>query len=444
MGTVNNYGNVLLAAGSNTIDVQSLLTAAIQADEEPLTNLQSQQTTLETQIAALESIQNDFQSLSTAVSDLTSTGGSVNSFTATSSNSSIVTASADSTATAGTHSIVVNSLATTSSYYTDPVASGNSITQGSFDIAVGNNAPVTVNVTGSNNDLNDLAASINGLNAGVTATVVTDANGSRLALVSNTSGSAGDITISNNTTSLNFNQATQGQDASLTVDGVPIDSSSNSVSTVIPGVTLNLAGAASGTTATVTVAPNANSAETAINNFVSAWNTVINDLNTQFDVTSSNSGGPLEADNTLRGIQDQLLSAITTSVSGNGGVVNLASIGVNMNDDGTLSVDSGTLSNALSTNFTAVQSMLQGTSGVATFLSNTMSQITDPSQGSLTLDLQGLNQSNTDLTNQISSMQTQLTAQEQALTTQYAQMEVTLQEMPSLQSQVQQELTSLG
>jgi flagellar hook-associated protein 2 len=444
MGTVNNYGNVLLAAGSNTIDVQALLTSAIQADEIPLNNLQQQQSTLQTQMSALQSIQSDVQALSTAVSDLTSTGGSVNSFTTTSSNSSIVTGSADPTATAGTHSIVVNSLATTSSYYTDPVASGNSITQGSFDIAVGNNQAVTINVTSSNNDLNDLAASINGQNAGVTATVISDANGSRLALVSNTSGSAGNITISNNTTSLNFNQANPGADASLTVDGVPIDSTSNTVSTVIPGVTLNLNGAAKGTTVNLTVSPDANQATTAINSFVSAWNKVIGDLNSQFDVTSTNTGGPLEADNTLRSIQDQLLSAITASVGGNGGIVNLASIGVNMNDDGTLSVDSGTLANALSNNFNAVQSMLQGAGGVATFLSNTMSQITDPAQGSLTLDMQGLTQSNTDLTNQITAMQSQLTAQEQSLTNQYAQMEVTLQEMPGLQSQIQQQLTSLG
>jgi flagellar hook-associated protein 2 len=444
MGTVNNYGNVLLAAGSNTIDVQALLTSAVQADEIPLNNLQQQQSTLQTQMSALQSIQSDVQALSTAVSDLTSTGGSVNSFTTTSSNSSIVTGSADPTATAGTHSIVVNSLATTSSYYTDPVASGNSITQGSFDIAVGNNQAVTINVTSSNNDLNDLAASINGQNAGVTATVISDANGSRLALVSNTSGSAGNITISNNTTSLNFNQANPGADASLTVDGVPIDSTSNTVSTVIPGVTLNLNGAAKGTTVNLTVSPDANQATTAINSFVSAWNKVIGDLNSQFDVTSTNTGGPLEADNTLRSIQDQLLSAITASVGGNGGIVNLASIGVNMNDDGTLSVDSGTLANALSNNFNAVQSMLQGAGGVATFLSNTMSQITDPAQGSLTLDMQGLTQSNTDLTNQITAMQSQLTAQEQSLTNQYAQMEVTLQEMPGLQSQIQQQLTSLG
>ncbi len=51
MGTINNFGNVLLPAGSNTIDVQSLLTAAITAAQAPLTALQQQQTTVQNQTA---------------------------------------------------------------------------------------------------------------------------------------------------------------------------------------------------------------------------------------------------------------------------------------------------------------------------------------------------------------------------------------------------------
>ena len=115
------------------------------------------------------------------------------------------------------------------------------------------------------------------------------------------------------------------------------------------------------------LSPDADQATTAVNSFVSAWNTVVKDLNAQFAVASDGTGGgPLEADSTLRGIQNQLLSAVTTSLTGNNGVVNLASIGVNMNTDGTLTVDSGVLTNAVSNNFTSVQNLFQGTGGVAT------------------------------------------------------------------------------
>jgi flagellar hook-associated protein 2 len=446
MGSINNFGNVLLPAGSNTINVQSLLTSVEQANAIPMQLLQQQQGTNRTQSSALTSIEADINALSTAVGDLSNTNGSINSLTATSSNSNLVTASADPTAGTGSHTIVVNSLATTSSYYTDPVASSSTaIGTGSFQITVGSNPAATVTVDSTNNTLSGLAAAINGQNLGVTASVVTDASGARLAIVSGTTGLAGNITVANNTTGLNFNSAVTGANASLTVDGVPINSTSNTISSVIPGVTLNLVGAAPGTTVSLALSPDADQATTAVNSFVSAWNTVVKDLNAQFAVASDGTGGgPLEADSTLRGIQNQLLSAVTTSLTGNNGVVNLASIGVNMNTDGTLTVDSGVLTNAVSNNFTSVQNLFQGTGGVATILSSTLKQITDPSQGSIALDLQGMSTENQDLSNQISAMQSQLATQDQLLVAEYAQMQNTLDEMPQLQAQITQQLGSLG
>jgi flagellar capping protein FliD len=98
----------------------------------------------------------------------------------------------------------------------------------------------------------------------------------------------------------------------------------------------------------------------------------------------------------------------------------------------------------VSNNFTSVQNLLQGTGGVATTLSSTLSQITDPTQGSITLDLQGMSTENQDLSTQISAMQTQLATQDQLLVAEYAQMQNTLDEMPMLQSQITQQLGSLG
>jgi flagellar hook-associated protein 2 len=446
MGTINSFGNVLLPAGSTPIDVQSLLNSALAAAQAPLTNLQQQQTTEQTQSAALQVIGNDVTALSTAAQALTDTNGAINALTANSSDSTVLTASADSFAQAGTHSIVVNSLATTASYYTNAVATATTtLAAGTFQIAVGSGAPATVTIGSTDNTLNGLSAAINAQNLGVTASVITDANGARLALVSNTPGSAGGITVSGNTTGLTFNLAASGSNASLTVDGVPVNSASNTVAGVIPGVTLNLNGASPSETVTLSLAPDASQASTAVSQFVTAWNKVIGDINTQFAVSPNGTGGgPLEADNNLRDIQNQLLAAISGSISGNSGLVNLASIGINLNTDGTLSLDSGTLSNALNTNFAAVQNLLQGTSGVGAFLSSTLNQISDPTQGSITLDLQGLSQTDQSLTQQIDAMQTLLSSQTQTLTAQYAQMETTLQEMPQLQAEMTQQLAGLS
>ena len=152
---------------------------------------------------------------------------------------------------------------------------------------------------------------------------------------------------------------------------------------------------------------------------------------------------PLESDGTVRDVQQQLLSSITYSVGGNSGFVNLASIGVNLNNDGTLTVDSAALSSALSGHFASVQGLLQGTSGVATYMSTVLNQITDPTQGTIALDLQGMNQTSQDLAHQISDMQSTLQTQQQYLTQQYTQVQVALQELPLIQSQITQQLGSL-
>jgi flagellar hook-associated protein 2 len=445
MGTISNIGNILLPAGSNTVDVQGLLNAALAADQQPLTVVQLQQTNNQTQTATLTSIEGDITTLASAVTALGDSNGGVSALTATSSNNSVLTASADSSAITQTHSVTVNSLATTSSYYTDPVASSSTaIAQGSFNLSVGGNAPVTITVDSTDNTLDGLAAAINSKGLGVTASVVNDANGARLSIVSSTTGAPGDLTITSNSTGLTFNKAVTGSNASLTVDGVPISSTSNKISGVIPGVTLNLASALPGSNVNINIAPDATQAQSAINTFVTAWNKVVQDLNTQFTVGSDGSGvQPLESDGTVRDAQQQLLSAITYSIGGNGGLVNLASIGLNLNDDGTITVNSSALSSALGSNFSGVQNLLQGTSGFSSYMSTVLNQMTDPTQGSLTLDLQGLAQTGQDLTNQISDLQSTLQNEQTALTAQYAQVQVALQELPLIQSQITQQLGSL-
>ena len=108
-----------------------------------------------------------------------------------------------------------------------------------------------------------------------------------LALASNTEGASGNITISGNTSGLTFNQAVTGANASLTVDGVPITSTSNSVTGVIPGVTSSISPALPpNTNVSLTLSPDVQQAGDAISAFVTAWNKVVGDINTQFSVQS--------------------------------------------------------------------------------------------------------------------------------------------------------------
>lgn len=234
------------------IDVGAMVDAAMSAARQPEVQWQEEQTTLSAQSTVLNSLSSELTALQTSIQALTDPNGQFDNKLTTSSDTTQVNATASPTALVGTHSVTVTNIATTSSY-TATLPGGGSLTdgntafgQGSFYLQVGTtNPPVQITVDSTDDTLSGLASSINSQNLGVTASVVTDNSGARLALYSETSGAAGNITIdpTTNTTGLSFAQGTKGVDASLLVDGIQIDSSSNTISTVIPGVTLNLSGA---------------------------------------------------------------------------------------------------------------------------------------------------------------------------------------------------------
>jgi flagellar hook-associated protein 2 len=310
-------------------------------------------------------------------------------------------------------------------------------------------APANVGVTGTLHQVDTTAINFTQVVA-LQASVINDANGARLAIVSTASGAPGDLAVTGSlhradNTAVGFNQAAQGLNAVLSVDGVPISSTSNSVSNVINGVTLNLTGPTGNASVTLTVAPDTSTIAAAINQFVSSYNTAITAINGQFQVAADGSGGgALEADNSLRDAQQQLLSAITYSTTGTGGAVNLTNLGISTNNDGTLSLDSGALASALSSNFSGVQSFLQTAStGFAGNLNTVLKNLTDSLSGVLGLDASGLAQSSQALSQQVSDLQAALAVQATNLNAIYAQVNITLQELPLLQNQLSQQLASI-
>src|SRR5208337_67406 len=108
--------------------------------------------------------------------------------------------SATASAVAGTHTVVVNSLAQTSSGYLAPIVNASDTLSGSITLQVGTSGvPHTLTLNSSDNTLSGLAKAINSSGAGVNASVLSDSSGSRLSLVSGTSGANGTIHVSANT-----------------------------------------------------------------------------------------------------------------------------------------------------------------------------------------------------------------------------------------------------
>jgi flagellar hook-associated protein 2 len=441
----------MTGASSAGIDVNSAVAAGVYAAQAPEQAWQTSLTTLGQQTTDLTSLSTSVSNLESDLTALNDPMGTMTSLSLTSSQSSILSGTATSGAVAGTHTITVNNLAQTASWYSAPVATSfTTLPGGSFNITSGG-VPTTITVGSGTNSLSDLVNNINFQNLGVTASVITDSSGSRLSIVSNNSGASNGFSISNisnqsGTTStpfLAFTQAQPGKDASLTVDGTPVTSATNTVSGVLSGVTLNLNSAAT-TPVSITIAPNVSAVGTAIQSFVNDYNGIMSGLNTQFTSNATTGAqGDLATDSTVRSLQQQLLAAMTYVAPNGGTESTLGAMGISMGNDGTLTLNSSTLNSALTNNFSAVQNFFQGggLNGFAAEVGNQLSSFTSPSDGAFTLDLQSIKSESTDLQTSINNFQTNYIVPLQTqLQSEFSQAEIALQSMPQQQQQLSAEL----
>jgi flagellar hook-associated protein 2 len=435
------------SSSGSGIDVQGTVDQLMVVERQPETQMKAEQATLSAQASAIGTINNALSSLKSSVQVLTNFAGQLGAKAINSSNSGLVTATADGTASLGNHQITVNSLATTSSFFTNTLATSSStVGQGSFDIQVNGAKTASITVDATNNTLDGVAAAINAANAGVTASVIVDTKGARLSILSSSSGAAGEVSLANNTTNLTYKQAVIGKDASISVDGIDISSGSNLVKGVIPGVTLSLLGADPNTSVSLGITPDVSQASSAIQAFVTNYNTAIQLVNGQsvYD-PSTKFSQPLSGDSSLSIVQQQLYSGIAYTTTGNNGINSLSSLGITVNNDGTLTVDSTKLNSALTTQNADVQNFFQTTgTGFAQALNTTLTTMTDSTQGALQLELTGINNTKSTLTAQIADFETRMSQRETDLVNQYARINTTLESIPTLLAQINNQLGSLN
>lgn len=284
---------------------------------------------------------------------------------------------------------------------------------------------------------------------GLTATAGSNSIGTNLTITSNDGSS---FTV--NEPAFGFTQANAATDATGTIDGIPFDSASNTVTGVVPGVTMSLLGTTSGASVSLTVAPDATTISTAINQFVTDYNSALNLVNAQFTMTSStdssgnttSSQGVLASDPTVVSLQSALEAAVGyeyTPSSGTTTVSTLSDLGITVNDDGSLSVDTTTLDNALTTDPTDVQNFFQGSAlnGFANNFYGVLNTYTMPSDGSFQVDLNSISAQNTSLSSEISDFETNyISSQQTILTADFSSAEIALQSLPEEMAQLNAEL----
>lgn len=315
-----SFGSPTSGQGFDVATTVSQITANMKAVETPWN---SQLTKLKNEDTAYTTLGTDLSNLTTSLQALTDFQGVLASMEGSSSNTSVLQlTSASNTAIAGSHTVVVSSLAQTNSYYSNDFANPSDLITGGLTLTIGG-AQKTINADSGGDTLTEFAANINNAEAGVTANVITDAGGQRLSLTSNSSGAAGGFTLASTltdattpATTIGFTQAQPGSDASFTVDGISETSSSNTVSNAIPGVTFQLLASAPSSPVQIEITNNNSSVETAVNTFVTSYNQAMKDINSQEGNDSSGNPEPLYGSPNLAMLQEQLQSALTFMTSG--------------------------------------------------------------------------------------------------------------------------------
>lgn len=396
-GTVVTTGSTTyIESTASGLDTSSLIEAAVANQNTLVDAIDSQITANSNKISAYTEVQTLMNDLSSAVDSLASatnlSSGTTSAFsnttaTLTSSDASveasnIMTATSDDTATDGSYTLTVSQLATSmkvaSSTMGDSTALGLT---GSFTIGAADGAAETINVT-SDMTLSDIASAISAdaSTTGVNATLIQVSSGQYTLMMTSadtgqaitaSSASGDDVLQSIGVTGSDGSFADvlqSAQDAVMTLDGTTITSASNTVSNVIPGVTLDLESTtASGDSVTLNIGQDTSGVETAIEDFVSAYNNLHDYLETQESVGTDgtvSSTAYLFADTTLRSLTNSLDSLLTgasaSAGSGSSAISYLSQLGVTFDDNNDLQIsDSSALTTALSSNSAALQAFFQ-------------------------------------------------------------------------------------
>jgi flagellar hook-associated protein 2 len=162
-----------------------------------------------------------------------------------------------------------------------------------------------------------------------------------------------------------------GADASIVVDGVATTSTDNTVNDVISGVTLNLLKADIDTTVTLNIDRNVDAIMEKISAFVDAYNEVTSYIQQQqsYDKDEEETGGILFGDGTLSSVKSDITSTLIQSVWGVSSEYSMMGlVGINVDNEGQLSIDTEKLQGYLNTNFNDVKNLFSanGTSNAGT------------------------------------------------------------------------------
>lgn len=342
------------------LDVQGIVSQLVALERRPIDLLKQQATRLSTQLSSFGLMQSYVGNLQSAATQLTRSS-LWNQTAASSSDTAAVGVTASAGAAAGSYSVEVLQLARAQSLASAAYTDGTTVVgQGTLTFTRGDGTTAAVTIGPEHTTLAGIRDRINAAAAGVSASIVRDASGARLVLTSTSTGLDAaitriDVTGDAGLQGLAFQQGVAGsvsetqtaRNAQARVNGLSIESTSNTLDDAIDGLTLTL----SRTTAApveVKVSADQEAMKKAVQDFINAYNDISRFLakETAYDEVTKKAG-TLQGDRTAVGLTTQLRTLVSQSSGASTVFATLSSVGVELQRDGTLKLNDTRFKEAL-------------------------------------------------------------------------------------------------
>ncbi len=433
------------------LDVAGIIEGLMAVERRPLQILGGKQQLYTTQISAYGELISAVSSFQSSMENLNNPTA-LDKFKTSSTNSELIDITSTDNPDLGSFNVEVTRLADFHKMSSSEILSTDTFggTAGdSFSIQVGSDIADTLTVDlGTAQTLAEIRDAINAdeNNPGARASLINGDNGlQKLVLNAEDIGSVNALTLSYggaiNATTLglqtvnNIGGDTGLLDAEFIVDGFTITRPSNTVSDVISGVTFELNGAETGTTTTLSISRDAGATEAQVKSFATAYNTLISSVRGQ-------RSGALGTDNLLLSIENQVKNILNSSAT-SGNLSTLSQVGLSIDKDGAMSLDSDTLKTALDTGYANVAQLF---AAEGDGFANRLASLVDNwvgSDGFISARTDGLNQRIDDLSDRRLSIERNLTIIEARYRAQFSALDILVSQFQSTSQFLTSQLAQL-
>lgn len=428
---------VTLPGLASGLDTNALVTSLVSSQQKPLTALQTKQRNVDQATTTVTSFSSKLASLASAARAL-DTSAEFNSTSASTSDTTSVVASSAGGALAGGYDVRVTQLAREQRTQSNTFASNSDTLglSGDINISVGGASPVTVSLT-SGDTLTDVAARISSSGARLNASVIYDGSRYRLMVRGLDTGASASIAFTEADPAIHAalglsdgaNTYQTAQDAQFTVDNISMTRPTNQVADAVPGVTLGLV-KATASAVRVTVASDTSALKTKVQAFVSAYNDVVSASHSATGFgTQKATNTELAGDRALRGALQRISNIVASAVPGTTGrYTTLSSVGVNLQNDGTLKFSESTFNTAVNADPVAVSKLFVtdtriGATGVMSTFNSTVDGLTGTVNAPVRARIDALSAQSRRIGTEVTDMQGRLNKYADGLRTQFASME---------------------